>query len=1061
VNPSERERGRILTGVLACFFFSGLTGLVNEVLWIRMLGLVFGHTVFAITTVLAAFMGGLGLGSFLFGRLADRDPRPLRTYGLIEIGVGVSCLLVPVVLPGVAATYLGLHRALGLSYFGFNLVQFVLVFAVLLVPTTLMGATLPVLSRFFARDEATLGRRVGMLYALNTFGAVAGTALAGYGLLPLFGTQGTLYLTATVTLGVGALAVVFSAHLQQLDQGAPPGDQVMAVSAAPAGKRPLLVTVTALGLGVSGAASMIYEIAWTRALALVLGSSVYAFTAMLVAFLVGIALGSAVYSRIRGAAPAPASFALVQLGVATSALLILPFFERIPELVLRAFSVSARPGFVMAVQVALSIAAMLVPTLLIGASFPCAVAIVVRRMQHVGLDVGRLYSVNTLGAIVGTVLAGFALIPLVGAQTTVKVAIVLNVLTGVAVLAVAGSAIGRRGWTAAGAMLGVTAVAWVAVPAWSAATMTSGMAIYGHRAGQPGGGLPPTPDVVFYEDGASATVSVHRAAGITFLRVNGKTDASTGLDMHTQTMSAHLPLLAHPDPKSVLIIGLASGVTAGAAAQHPVERVDVVEIEPAMLRAAKFFDPENRGVLNHPRVRIIVGDGRNFLLGTEERYDVIISEPSNPWIRGLATLFSREFYALAASRLKPGGVMLQWVQGYGFHPDDFRMVVATYREAFPAVSIWSTSTGDYLLLGRAAPAPVDFARITAAWQALPALREDMTRVGLRSPYALLADFLLSEADTERFAAIGDVNTDDRLPLEFSAPRNLHAETTLLNARVLRGFRTAEFPALAGVTTDRLARADARHDLGAAYLAKAMPSEAIPQFEKALAADAGHVASLLALATTQQRLGMPLQALHTFERLLARAPATAEAHWRLSQLHAAHAMLDRARAAAERAVALKPREPRYRGQLARLLHRTGRLEEAAREYQTALEVSPDDRDFLTGLGMVYEDQRRGPEAVTVFERALAGKPDDPLLLHHLGRAYLLARQADSSTATLRRAAAQAPHAAAVHADLGRAYLLAGDLERAASSLERALEIDPAQPGLSDILGAVYLRLSAVR
>ncbi|HSE91949.1 MAG TPA: fused MFS/spermidine synthase [Methylomirabilota bacterium] len=1060
MNASDRQRGRVLTGVLVCFFFSGFTGLVYEVLWIRMLGLVFGQTVFAITTVLAAFMGGLGLGSFLFGRVVDRDQRPLRTYGLIEIGIGVSCLLVPVVLPWVSTLYLGLHRALGLSYFGFSLTQFVLVLAVLLVPTTLMGGTLPVLSRFFARDAVTLSRRVGLLYALNTFGAVAGTAAAGYGLLPLFGVRGTLLLAATLTIGVGALAIVFSAHMDRLASDAPARETEPAPDpqGQPAGVGRLAGVVT-LGLGVSGASSMIYEIGWSRALALVLGSSTYAFTAMLVAFLVGIAGGSALFSRLRASRAATAgTFALIQLGIATSALLILPAFEWMPRALLRALTLSLDPGFVMAAQIVMSIAAMIVPTLLIGASFPCAIDLVARRVERAGFDVGRLYSVNTLGAIVGTVLAGFLLIPALGAQTTVKVAVALNALTGLAIAVTGGQAVRRPQWAGIGALAAVTAAAIGWIPAWNAAAMTTGVAVYGHVY-RSAPSLARGREVLLYEDGLTATVSVHRAGGNISLRVNGKTDASNGADMHTQTMSAHLPLLAHPDPKSVLVIGLASGVTVGAAAQHPVERIDVVEIEPAMRRAAQFFADENRRVLDDPRVRVIFADGRNFLLAATQRYDVIISEPSNPWIRGVATLFTREFYTLARSRLNPGGVMLQWAQGYALHPSDLRMVVRTYQEAFPAVSIWSTyKRGDYLLLGRAEPRPLDLGRLRTAYETIPGLRQDMARSGQRSPYALLADFVLAEADATRFGSLGDVHTDDLLQLEFSAPRSLHTDTAPLNSRILRSFRTTEFPPVVGDGRERLDDPAVRYDLGMAYLTSELPSEAATQFERALRAAPNHVPALLELAAVQQRLNMPIQAVESLERALKREPGNAGAYFRLSQLYVSQRAPARALEAAERAVALKPRDAAHRAHLARLLHEAGRLDEAARHFQTALESSSKDPAILTGLGMTYLAQGRGAEALPVLEQAQALRPDDSFVLHQLGRACLAVNQHARATTMLGRAAVLTPQVATIHADLGRAYLSAGDLERAASSLERAIAVDPAQPGLVDVLGTVYARLS---
>lgn len=353
---------------------------------------------------------------------------------------------------------------------------------------------------------------------------------------------------------------------------------------------------------------MVYEVAWTRALSLVIGSSTYAFTAMLLAFLLGLALGSALFARWLGArALGPAAFGWVQLGVAVAALGTLPLFERLPDVVVRALAVSLSPGFVLLVEVVLAVAAMLAPTLLIGAGFPCAVQAAARGPARVGIDVGRLYALNTLGAIVGTIAAGFALVPLLGAQGAVKVAVALNVVLALTMLAAGRRALGRGAWLAAAVLVVVVVAGLVRMPAWNPAVMAAGAAVYARQyqrfAGQ--GGLTRATaegQLLFYRDGLAATVSVHREGPITFLRVNGKTDASTGVDMHMQLMLGHLPLLLHPEPRQVLVIGLGSGVTVGAVAAHPVTRIDAVEIEPAIVQASELFRKENREALRDPRV---------------------------------------------------------------------------------------------------------------------------------------------------------------------------------------------------------------------------------------------------------------------------------------------------------------------------------------------------------------------------------------------------------------------------------------------------------------------------
>lgn len=1064
--PSHRELRQIFAGVIVCFFLSGATGLVYEVLWIRMLGLVFGHTVFAITTVLTAFMAGLGLGSFLFGRIADRHRHLLRLYGLLEGGIGLSCLGIPFVLPWVEALYLALARALQLSFLAFTLSQFVLIFFLLLVPTTLMGGTLPVLSRFFVNDEETLGKRVGLLYALNTFGAVVGTALAGYFLLPAVGMWGTLKLAATLNIGIGALAIAFDRHLHRLratgtSEDTAPQQQALPEIASSTTSAPALIRLTVLGLGLSGAASMIYEVGWTRALSLVLGSSTYAFTAMLLAFLIGIALGSALFARLWGERRvSPVTFGFIEIGIGLSALLILPAFGKMPDLLLRAFTVSLAPDFVLIVQILLSISAMLVPTLLIGASFPCAIKVAARGMDRVGLDVGRLYATNTLGAIVGTVLAGFLLIPAIGTQAALKVGVLLNLAIGAVLVLGSARALSRRQWASWAVLSAASAAGLLGVPSWNRAVMASGVAIYAPTYQRFAGKVAlarafPHERLLFYEDGLSATVTVHRQSTNTYLRVNGKTDASTGIDMHTQLMSGHLPVLLHPAPKSVLIIGLGSGVTVGAVAQHPVERIDVVEIEPAVVKASRFFARENRDALKDPRVRLVIADGRNFLLAAPQRYDVIISEPSNPWIGGLAALFSEEFYELARRRLNPGGIMLQWVQGYSLLPSDLKMVVKTFQLAFPATTIWHAhGIGDYFLLGQEEIRPLDLGRAKAVYAASAGLREDMQRLGFRSPYALLADFILTELDAARYSQDADVNTDDMLPLEFSAPRSLYLDTTALNFKIMTSFKTSEFPLLSAGWLQQLDTPEVRYDLGAAYVRQGLSDLAAAEFEKALRRDPRHLPSLLELGKAQLALNLPLKAVETLEALLRYDPRSAEGHFQLARLYQVQQLRARAIAFASKAVALKPGEKAYRLHLAFLLQEQGRYAEAVEHYLAARRARPGDVDILGGLGTAYLKQGKAQEAVRVFEEALSHQPDNPLLLTRIGEAHLATKRHGEAVGVLKRAIASGPFLAEAYIKLGYAYMSTGRFKEAIEAFEQGLALDPTQAAASQALAELY-------
>ncbi|OGK84449.1 MAG: hypothetical protein A2X52_08865, partial [Candidatus Rokubacteria bacterium GWC2_70_16] len=673
-------------------------------------------------------------------------------------------------------------------------------------------------------------------------------------------------------------------------------------------------------LGVSGAVSMVYEVAWTRALSLVIGSSTYAFTAMLIAFLLGIAGGSALYSLLWGLRTASAAtFGWLQAGAGLATALTVLLFEQMPALFLAGLARSDSPAFVQLLQVSVSAAALLPSTLFIGATFPCAVAVAAGEISRAGHTVGRVYAVNTAGAIAGAMLGGFALVPFLGVHGSLKVGVAVNLLLAAALLATPPYPL--RAWRWAGLTVAlIGALAMPLAPPWDHGVMASGPAIYG-KSYLREGGVPALRKVMrggemlYYRDGPSATVAVHRQGERIVLRVNGKTDASTGGDMPTQLISGHLPLLAHPEPRTALIIGLGSGITAGAVARHPVERIDIAEIEPGVVEASRFFAHVHDDVLRDRRVRTAIADGRNFLLTTRERYDVIISEPSNPWISGLASLFSVEFFQLAREHLRAGGLMLQWVQGYNLEPDDLRMVVRTFRSVFPATSIWQTSGGDFLLLGAAEPVRIDLARVKARHEKSPGLRRDFERIGLPVWSGILGYFVLGEADAERLPGAGPLNTDDRLPLEFSAPRALHLDTTRQNAGLIRSFRSVGLPPV--TAESELATADGWYGLGLGLLRRGSSDEALAHFRRALELSPDHALSLLQASATSLNVGRPADALSLAKRAIQRQPRSAEALL-LAGL-AAERLHSRSEALGflERAATLAPEDARIRRAVARL------------------------------------------------------------------------------------------------------------------------------------------------
>jgi len=1008
-----------------CLFLSGAAGLVYEIVWTRMLGLLFGHTVFAITTVLVAFMAGLALGAALLGRLVDHTGRPLLVYGLLEGGIGLYALAVPVLLAHAQSVYLSSYRALGLAFPALVAAQFVLTFLIVVVPTALMGGTLPVIAKFLVNRVETLGRKVADLYALNTFGAVLGAAGAGFVLLPAIGVRLTIVLAAAVNIAVGIWALTADGRARTT------GNAPMMPSVAPdpsvsystsVGPSSPMLSLLLAGIAVSGAASMVYEITWTRALGLVIGSSIYAFSAMLTTFLVGLALGSFLFARIWGNRTVNAGlFGWLEIGVGFAALLLIPALERMPDLaltIIRRLSPSARTALL--TQFSLSFLAMIVPTTLLGATVPCAIQLCASRLPRLGRDIGRVYSANTVGAIAGALLAGFGLIPWLGVQASMIVGTVVNVAVGGAILLA--SAGGARAWRrpAIVSFVIVFAAGVTLLPRWDRQVMTGGVSIYAQRFIHD---VDPvrrfrqdaaSRQLLFYREGTNSTVSVERTARTMSLRVDGKVDASNGLDMPTQLMLGHLPVLLHPRPERVLVIGLGSGVTVGAVAQHPtVREIDVVELERAVAEASRFFGEENRHVLQDPRVRLVIGDGRNFILATPKRYDAISAEPSNPWMAGVANLFSRDFYRLSRERLADGGIMVQWLHGYSLFPRELRMIVATFRGVFPHTTLWRTISGDYLLVGTPAPLVVDYTLLEQRMGGPGTVREDMTSLKLDSPVDLLTLFFVDEAGLARFAAGAPENTDDRPLLEFAAPLALYAQTTEENSRSLREARTTEFPTVRNLPAGLLE--SRRVHFARAYWARGEREEALDQLRKAPAPAAEDIASRLERARLRFSLGDLAAAAEEFARLADEQPSDrlirsylragvilrrlgveealgqhgrtrfgnpnpAEAHnnlgifyTRLGIRSGEPAFFDLAVDALEAARRIEPQAYPVINNLGNAYFELGKLEAAAVAYREVIRLAPAEAEARFNLGLVYEKQGMLDLAGREFEAASALQP----------------------------------------------------------------------------------------
>ncbi len=775
------------------FFLSGATSLVYETVWGRELHLVFGTSQFAIATVLAAFMTGLALGGWIGGQLAERVARPLRLYGILEACVGAYALLFPTIVDNLEPIYLAFWHATDPGPVAFGAFQFLILGAALLVPTACMGATLPLLVRHVAPALGQEGAVVGRLYGINTAGAVGGVLLAGFWMLPALGVDTT---TEVVAAGNGALACL----ALWMDR------QTAALPPIPATRRaalpPAIVAIAVL----AGVSSLAMEVAWFRLLTLILGASTYAFSVMLLAFLAGIALGGRAggpfADRLRDTRAALLALAGLQAGVAVLSYATMWLYGQLPMAFIRAyFFVEPVPELLWPMKCMLAFAVMAPPAVLMGATFPFLLrAVLAERDADAARPVGGIYAANTVGAVVGAFAGGFVLLPLLWVSGTVLLCCTLNLIAAAIAVAAAHRPTDTRNRLTMGAALvaALVALAWAAPPPWNPMLMTSGVYKYVDNID------PDKPlademqkhffgnyDLLYYNEGLSTvvTVAVNRLTGNVWLANNGKIDASTTSDMPTQVLVAHDAFLFTGDrARSAALIGLASGITLGALTLHPeLEQIDVIELEPSMREATEFFRPWNHAALDDPRVRLLPNDGRNQLLLTPPAtYDVIIAEPSNPWLTGVSNLFTREFFEMGRLRLRPGGVWSQWVQMYGMDERDLQSIMRTFATVFPHVRVFSTiEDADLVLVGSDEPLTLDFAGADALAHGGPSLIQELTSVGIEDGYDFLSNYLF-DRDTilERTQGI-PLNTDDNLLVEYSAPRNLHRETSGDNFALLR------------------------------------------------------------------------------------------------------------------------------------------------------------------------------------------------------------------------------------------------------------------------------------
>ncbi len=810
VSISRSGEGSVRLIILVLFFLSGACGLVYEVVWMRMLTLVFGATAFATSTILSSFFAGLALGSFYFGRVIDRGRNPLLVYAVLEAGIGVFAFLMPLLFSGLSEVYVLISQQLGIGYHGISLIRFVCSFLVLLIPTTLMGGTLPVIVKFFAKRHERLGWHVGHLYSTNTFGAVVGTLSAGFYLILVLGVKETAYVAGVVNLLIAGFVLVLAWRMgirPVADSTAKRSEEEPEAGWGDAfSSRLALLALWAVG--VSGFCALALEVFWTRALVFFLDNSTHAFTTILTAFLLGIAIGSLIVGRfIDTRRKLFAWLGLIQVFIGLSAILAIPILSNLTP-VFESMAGSSPDSMLLwkwiGMRFSRSLAVMLVPAVLMGMTFPVVSKIYTRDLNVVGSALGDVYSVNTIGGVFGSVIAGFILIPSLGVQNGIVLIAGINViLGGVLILSEPLMRYETR-------MKVVVGLGILLIGAGTFYLTRGAIPLTSYYEGIE------SPEVLSYEEGVGGTVKVYEDKwGDRVLSINGFPVAGTGLEpQDAQKALAHLPLLLSsvPSPR-VNIVGFGAGGTSWGVMQYNVDEVDCVELVPAVIDAAKWFPEINHGVLNEPGFNLIMGDGRNYALVTDKQYDVITVDATSPKMAGNGSLYSLEFYELLEKRLSDDGLVVQWIPFHLLSDQEVRMIAKTFITVFSHTTLWFTPLRQYfILVGTQAELQIDFDSLSRKL-AMGDVQRDLELLNVTDPIDVLGWFVMGGEGLARYVGDARTNTDNNPYLEFTPAMAYFVSSVyrVENTLTIRDLRENVFPLLVNVgkTAEAIAAVEER------------------------------------------------------------------------------------------------------------------------------------------------------------------------------------------------------------------------------------------------------------
>jgi spermidine synthase len=1055
--------------IIFLFFISGFTGLVYEIVWTRIFGLIFGNTTLAISTVLSAFMLGLALGSFFIGRFADHSKVHLRLYAFLEIGVGLTAMLVPITRGIIESFSAAIYPTLINHNFVFYLIKFFIAFVLMLPATFFMGGTLPVISRFFIKQREKIGFGIGLLYAVNTFGAVIGVLLSAFYLIRIIGVNQTIYLAVFLNLAIGLIAHLFSSYYQEQPVETPETDWQLL-------KDPQIRMVLII-MAISGFVALSCEVVWSRVLVFVLTNSVYAFAVMLTTFLMGITIGSAVgakfIDRIRNKLHL---LGWIEILIGLTALVSAYFLANFTQIHNSLFQAESQTSWFQwnFIRFLESFLIMFPPTFLMGVAFPLASRLCIPAVSKTGTGVGFVYFFNTLGGVLGSFLTGFLFVKFFGVSVTVAIMILISISIGIYIL------LSIKYQTKK--MLTYSFISFFIITAIIIFIYTPGT-LFVNTYSTTEKGYP----LIDFREGIEGTVTVHESKmplqQNKRIDVDGLNVAGTSFMLRTlQLLQGHLPNMIQPGATNVAQIGFGTGQTSAAALLYPIKNFTLVEISrDVMEMSAKYFQDINQGVLKNPRFQYRILDGKNFIKYTPNKYDVIMNDANYAVATPSASLFTRDHFEFCREKIKPGGILSTWMTT-DLDPQDFDIVLKTFQSVFPYSLLWMAPNcvnKQVVLMGSTEPITIDFREVEKNFSK-PQIKDNLSDVNINSVYDLLDCLVLDSEGIQDISKDAQINSDNHPILEYSTrairSRDMCAVQNLAKILLRRPKLTK---ILVNLPEDSEAKKYVeenlrKHELASRELLQGMlafyqgqpqkgmeillnGSRLIPQSTLAsqFFKDMDVVTTQLIVATQQnpenaedwlrlirQRISQSNynEALKYLRKLKIRFTHNPLIYYESARCYLSQSKLDSAKMDLEKSLEINPGISGAWYFLGEIFRREKFPEKALHAFQKALQFDPQLYEALNGSAAVYKSQGNYAKAASLLHQSLEEMEYQPETAAEFGDCYLKMKQYPEAIKQYKSAMIMGNSSPRVLFNLGNAFFLSGQLKEAEKWFRNVLVID---------------------